>query len=108
MGGGALQPVPLIALVSVSLGLRLVFEENLITYYFMALMVALVLLEVTSGSVRRTVVAWLAAFTVVICRISEAPFGTNRWGVYLQNDLIPLFIGGLALLVVLIHSGQRS
>jgi hypothetical protein len=103
LGAGALQPVPLIALVSVSLGLRLVFEENLITYYFMALMVSLVLLEATRGSVRRTVVAWIAAVTVVVCRISDAPFGTNRWGVYVQNDLIPLFIGGLALLAVFIH-----
>ena len=36
--------------------LRLVFEENMLGYYFMALTVSLVLLDVTRGSIRRSVV----------------------------------------------------
>jgi hypothetical protein len=110
LGPGALDPVPLISLVAVSLGLRLVFEPNLITYYFMALAVSLVLLEVTRGSIRRTVVAWLASLTVVTCRMSLMPFGTNRWGVYFQNDLIPLLFGGVAILAILrclLRGGDR-
>ena len=34
------------------------------------------------------------AVTVVVCRISDRrPSARTRWGVYVQNDLIPLFIG---------------
>jgi len=102
LGPGALQPVAVLSLVAVSLGLRLVFEANFYPYYFMALAVTLVLLEATQGSIRRTVVAWLAALTLVICRLSPVPFGVVAWGVYLQNDLIPL-LGALALLGVLIQ-----
>ena len=102
LGAGALQPVALISLVAVSLGLRLVFEANLYSYYFMALAVTLVLLDVTAGSIRRTVVAWLAALTLWICRLSVVPFGLVGWGSYLQNDLIPL-LGAVALLGVLVQ-----
>ena len=43
-----------------SLSLRLVFEENLHhTYYFMALAVALLLLDVVRGHIRGTFVAWV-------------------------------------------------
>jgi hypothetical protein len=100
LGQRALEAVPLMSLVAVSLGLRLVFEANLFTYYFMALTVTLVLLEATRGSIRRTVVAWLLALTVVICRISVLPFGTTRWGMYLQKGPIPLFIGGAVVLAI--------
>ena len=49
LGPGALEPVALMSLVAISLGLRLVFEANLFTYYFMALAVTLALLEATRG-----------------------------------------------------------
>jgi len=70
---------------------------NLFSYYFMVLTVTLVLLEVTRGSIRRTVVAWLAALSVVVCRISVMPFGATTWGTRLQNDFVPIFIGGAAV-----------
>ena len=100
-GSGALEPVVLMSLISVSLSLRLVFEANLFPYYFMALAVSLVLLEVTRGSIRRSVAAWLIALTLWTCRISVLAFGVNRWGRYLQNDVIPLFVGAAVLLVIL-------
>ena len=103
LGPGALQPLAMLSLVAVSLGLRLVFEANFYSYYFMALAVALVLLEATAGSIRRTVVAWLAALGLWICRLAPVPFGVNTWGLYLQNDLIPLVIGVLAMLGVLVQ-----
>ena len=103
LGPGALQPLPVLSVVAVSLGLRLVFEANFYSYYFMALAVTLVLLEATAGSIRRTVVAWLAALGLWICRLAPVPFGVNTWGLYLQNDLIPLFIGVLAMLGVLVQ-----
>jgi len=110
LGPRALGAVPLMSLVAVSLGLRLVFEANLFTYYFMALTVTVVLLEATRGSIRRTVVAWLVALTIVICRISVMPFGTTRWGMYLQNDLIPLVLGAavvLAIVAQFLRGGDR-
>ena len=110
IGSSTLAAVPLISLIAVSLSLRLVFEANLFAYYFMALSVTMVLLEVTRGSVRRTAVAWLAALTLVTSHISVLPFGPTRWGGYVQKDLIPLLIGGAALLAILalvVHDGDR-
>ena len=100
LGSAALEPVVFMSLIAVSLSLRLVFEANLFTYYFMALAVSLVLLEVTRGSIRRGVVAWLVALTLWTCRIS-VPFSVNPWGRYLQHDVIPLFVGAAVLLVIL-------
>jgi hypothetical protein len=110
LGAGALEAVPLLALVAASLTLRLVFEVNLIAYYFLALTVSLVVLEATRGTIRRTTVAWLAILTLVICRISELPFGFTRWAEYLQNDIVPILIGGVAILAVirqLLRGGDR-
>ena len=48
-----LQPAVLIALVALSLSFRLVFEDNVFSYYYMALAVTLVLLDVVGGRIRR-------------------------------------------------------
>ena len=42
LGQSALQPAVLISLVAVSLSFRLVFEDNIFSYYFMALAVTLI------------------------------------------------------------------
>ena len=110
LGHRALDPVPLMSLVAVSLGLRLVFEESLNAYYFMALAVTLVVLEATRGSIRRTVVAWLLVLTVVICRISFLPFGRTRLGPYFQTGIVPLVIGAamvVAVVAQLLRRGDR-
>jgi hypothetical protein len=103
LGQRALDPVPLMSLVAVSLGLRLVFEVNLNPYYFMALTVTLVLLEATRGSIRRTIVAWLLALTVVICRTSGMPFGRTRLGASFQTGLVPLVIGSAVVLAIIVQ-----
>lgn len=64
LGPRLLRPVPLVSLVATSLAFRLVFEENLFGYYFMAVSVALLILEVAKGRMRGTVFAWLAMVTV--------------------------------------------
>jgi hypothetical protein len=69
----------------------------------MALAVSLVVLDVTRGILRGTVLAWLTAMTLVICALSLLPFAAVPWGLYWQNDLVPLLLGALALLVVLIQ-----
>jgi hypothetical protein len=102
LGTAALEPVALISLVAVSLSLRLVFEANLFSYYFMAMTVSLVLLEVARGSIRPAVVAWLATLSIVVCRTALPP-GTSSWETSLLRDLTPLLIGGCALVVVVVQ-----
>lgn len=59
-----LQPMMLASLIAVSFGFRLVFEQQLFGYYYMALSVSLVLLCVAEGRIREPVVAWLAALSL--------------------------------------------
>ena len=90
----------------------MVFEANLIFYYFMAMAVAVVLLEVTRGSIRPTAVAWLAGLTAVSCSpfrpalrrndVGHAPSNTTLVPI-LIGGVVPILIGGVALLTVLIH-----
>ena len=85
VGREALQPATLMAVVAVSLGLRLVFEQYLFAYYFMALAVALVLLDVVRGHLRSITVAWLAAVTLEFCLSPSQAFQAVDWGGYVQN-----------------------
>ncbi len=100
LGPAALAPDVVLSVVAVSLGFRLVFEQNLVGYYFMALAVSLVLLEAARGSIRGSVLAWFAGMTVVICKIGVLPFGGLIGGASLQTD-VPRLIAVVALLAVL-------
>lgn len=59
LGSRVLEPIPLVSLIAVSLVVRLVFEENLYGYYFMATAVSLILLDAVRGQLRGTVIAWV-------------------------------------------------
>jgi hypothetical protein len=63
LSGTLLMPVPLVSTVCLSLCLRLVFEVNLFGYYFMAVSVLLLLLDVVRARVRPSLVAWIALVT---------------------------------------------
>jgi hypothetical protein len=65
LGASALQPAVLMALVAVSLSFRLVFEDNIFSYYYMALAVSLVVLDVLRGHIRQRLVAWVAMVTLI-------------------------------------------
>jgi Glycosyltransferase family 87 len=65
LGARVLEPVALLSLVALSLGLRLVFEQQIFEYYFMALAVSLILLDVTRGRIRGALVAWLLLVPIV-------------------------------------------
>jgi len=65
LGSALLEPVPLLSLVATALGLRLVFEVNLFGYYFVALAVSLVLLDVAVGRIRGQVIVWIALVALV-------------------------------------------
>ena len=74
LGPAVLEPVPLLALVATSLSFRLVFEQNLFGFYFMALAVALILLDAVRGHITRQLVAWLALLTLAF---DSVPWGSN-------------------------------
>jgi len=72
LGARVLEPVPLLCVVALSLALRLVFEQQIFEYYFMALTVALILLDVVRGRLRAALVAWLlVVLTVFLYEIAD-------------------------------------
>ena len=89
------------SVVAVSLSLRLVFEDLIVAYYFMALAVSLVLLDVVRGHIRRSTVAWLAAVAVVFCFFGGQAFNEIASGGSLRR-LVPLLIVVPALLATLL------
>ncbi len=102
LGPAVLEPVPLMSLVATSLCFRLVFEQNLFGYYFMALAVSLILLDVVQGRIRGQLVAWLA---LVMLAFDSAPWGSDPlahglpiwfWQVSLVSVGIALASGPLA------------
>ena len=104
LGPAVLEPVPLISLVATSLCFRLVFEQNLFGYYFMALAVSLVLLDVLHGRIRGQLVAWLA---LVMLAFDPVPWGSDPlsyrvpiwcWQALLVSGGIALASGPLATL----------
>jgi hypothetical protein len=84
------SPTVMLSLVAVSLSLRLVFEQNLYEYYFMALAVTLVLLDVTRGRIRTSVLVWLA--TTLMTFSLDDYFLRVASGLHLQNVLPPLVL----------------
>jgi len=72
LGVAALDPVPLISLISTSLCFRLVFEVNIFGYYFMAVSASLIVLSVIRGRSHVYVAAWLILVTFA--------YDPLRWG----------------------------
>lgn len=106
LGPKVLRPTTLFSLVAVSLSLRLVFEVNLYEYYFMALAVALVLLDVTRGYIRSSTIAWLGAVTLVFCLLRGLSFESIGLGGYVTSLQPLLFLApAIAMMVVLVHRG---
>ncbi|MFI5035601.1 MAG: hypothetical protein ACHQFZ_05295 [Acidimicrobiales bacterium] len=111
LGEDVLAPVPLISLLATSLSLRLVFEVNLWGYYFMAVGVLLVLLDVIRGRVRWSLLGWLAlvpvAFRPVLGTVSSLRTEATWWlPVWLWQVL--LVTGAAALAISPLLSVVRS
>jgi Glycosyltransferase family 87 len=100
LGSVILEPVPLLALVATSLSLRLAFEQNLYGYYFMALAVSLVVLDVIRGHIRGPLIAWIALLTLAY---NPVPWGFasngQPWGLQAREDL-PLALVAIGLIVL--------
>ncbi len=107
LGERALESTVLVSLVGASLALRLVFEENLWGYYFMALAVMLIVLESVRARLRATVVAWLLTVTLAFDPLPSG-FQTNStiWVIYARVDL-PKIVVGLVVLYVVVSFLRR-
>ena len=93
-GGIADDPVLLVSLVTTSLGLRLVFEVNLFGYYFMAVALLLVALDVIRRRFRPYLVMWLALVTLVF---PPLPLGNDVFTTGLPAWLWQVVLVGAAL-----------
>jgi hypothetical protein len=71
IGPAVLEPVPLIALIATSLSYRLIFEVNLWGYYFMAVAVLLVVIDVIEGRIRPQLVVWLGLVVLAFHQVSH-------------------------------------
>ena len=100
LGPLSLEPVTLLSLVGLSLSLRLAFEQQLFGYYFMALSVALVLLDVAGGRLRATLVGWLATVSMVYLVGSTALDPLRRPVPGVLNDVLPLSVMALGVLLI--------
>ncbi len=101
VGPAALQPKVLLPLVALSLSLRLVFEQNVFGYYYMALSVALILVEVVRGRIRESVVAW---FALILLAEGEGEISLIIWRQSWGQDArhwIPVVIMAVGLLLIL-------
>ena len=107
----ALEPAVIISIVALSFGFRLVFEQALFGYYFMALAVTLVLLDVVLGHIRGSLVCWLAMVTLVFLvgpTTSYSVMHRSSWGHDVQVALTPVVVV-LAVLVIalrVVHYGR--
>jgi hypothetical protein len=103
LGTRALHATPLVALMAVSLSLRLIFEQNLFGYYFMALATMLVLLDVVRGQIRGPLIAWLAMVTLVYALgPTSSVFFEVTWGGTAQ-DVCSLVILAVVLVAIAAH-----
>jgi hypothetical protein len=82
LGPRALEPVPLVALLATCLSTRLVFEQGLYGYKFMALAVMLVVLDAVRGHIRGELLVWLALVTVAFNPVPTGlDYNARPWAV---------------------------
>lgn len=107
LGERLLRPIPLISFIATSLAIRLVFEENLFGYYFMAAAVSLVVLDVAVGRIRGSFIAWLALVTLAF-NPAKLGFTSNltSWSEQLYYA-IPVLLVALATVSLVVYAVQR-
>jgi len=107
LGPRVLEPVPLISLIATALSLRLVLEENLFGYYFMAIMVTLIVLDIVNHRFRQHLVAWLLLYMLAFSPIPWG-FASNgkQWGLTLRLAL-PIVIAIVATLFLVVDVVRR-
>jgi hypothetical protein len=107
LGPVLFEAAPLVSLIATSLSLRLVFEQNLYGYYFMALAVSLILLDVVRGRIRGELVAWLA---LVMLAFSPVRWGkvwnSIGWGLQ-EREFLPLMAMTIVIGLI-VHDTRRG
>jgi hypothetical protein len=89
LGDRVLEAVPLLSLVGTALALRLVFEINLWGYYFMAVTLALLMVDIIRGKVRWSFLLWLAVVSFA--------FDPPPWGSETLHHAIPVWLFQIVL-----------
>ncbi len=83
---GPVEPVTMVALVTIGFGLRLVFENNLWGYYFIPIVVGLIILDRRRGRIRAGTIAWilvqLALFNWLAIGSSDRSLVLASWPLY--------------------------
>jgi hypothetical protein len=106
-GSAVLQPVPLLSLVAMWFCSRLVFEQNLRhTYYFMAVTVSLILLDVACGRLRGSVLAWIALVTLAYDQALGNQF-TASWGTTFQ-EYLPIVLMAVGFVFIAVSAVRRQ
>ena len=86
------RPEIFMSLFATALVTRLIFEENLFGYYFMATAVSLIILDVICGQVRGTLLAWLAVDTIAFNPVHLGiAANLTSWSIRL-SDAIPIAV----------------
>jgi hypothetical protein len=98
LGPRALEPIPLLSLIATCLSMRLVFEEGLYGYKFLALAVLLIVLDIVRGRIRGQVLAWLALVTMAFSPILLND--NTRWWASDAATAIPLTCIAIVLFVI--------
>ncbi len=96
LGPRGLEPIPLLSLIATSLSMRLVFEQDLYGYKFLALAVLLVSLDIVRGRVRGALLVWISLVTMVFEPIRFDQITTPWW-----QDRVAIAIVYVPLAVVL-------
>lgn len=101
------SPANMVALVALCLSLRLMLEQNLFEYYFVALAVTLILLDITRGRIRGSLVAWLVTLTMTFS--VNGYFLGVKSGLSLEHIVAPVvLLATLALAAVTTWQGSWS
>lgn len=101
LGRDAIDPIALSSIVAISLGLRLVLEQRLFAYYFMAFAVALVCLEIVTRRVRGWVVAWLIMVSLVYLAGAPSQHTLKPVWLHITEQWLPVAVMTVVLIVSL-------
>jgi hypothetical protein len=100
LGARIMEPVNIMSLVALAFSIRLVFEQNIFGYYFMAVIVALFLHDVLQGRLRVRLMIWILMNTLAFNAVpSSFASRWEPWGSYAFNA-IAVFTALLLLGVV--------
>ncbi len=91
--GALLSPVPLVGLVLACLATRLVFEISLLNYYFLAVGVALLLLDAIRLRLPVWSVGWIVATRFVLTPLAPHVALSLTAALYLLAALVPIGLG---------------